>query len=63
MLRKKSLRLFCSALFRARPGQLLVLRIYKEGSHENRPAKVALVGGGMVQPMVQMVKIGSVLEV
>ena len=36
-------RLFCTALFRARPGQLLVLRIYKEGSHENRPEKVALV--------------------
>ena len=36
-------RLFCTALFRARPGQLLVLRIYKEASHENRPEKVALV--------------------
>ena len=42
-------RLFCTALFRARPGQLLVLRISKEGSHENRPAKVALVFGGMVR--------------
>ena len=41
----------------------MVLRIYKEGSHENGPAKVALVCGGFVNPMVQMVEIGGVLEV
>ena len=34
---------FYTALFRARPGQLLVFRICEEGSHENRPEKVALV--------------------
>ena len=38
------LRLFCSALFRACPGQLLVYAICKEGYPENPKKKVALVG-------------------
>ena len=38
------LRLVCSALFRACPGQLLVYAICKEGYPKNRGKKVALVG-------------------
>ena len=34
------------------PRKLLVLTIYKEGSHENRPEKVSVAIGGMVNPMV-----------
>ena len=41
------LRLFCSALFRACPGQLLVYAICKEGSPKNRGEKVTLVSPAM----------------
>lgn len=41
------LRLFCSAFFRACPGQLLGYAICKEGYPKNQKKKIALVGPAM----------------